>query len=112
MDAEKRKRLELAGYKIYDDAADWLGLSEEEKKLLDLRETMARAVKALRESSGLTQAQLAARIKSKQPKIANLEAGRSGFTLDYAAKVYRAMGGKVTIKLELPRRRKAKPASP
>ncbi len=112
MDAAKRKRLELAGYKIYDDAADWLGLTEEEKKQLDLRETMARAVKTLRESSGLTQAQLAVRIRSKQPKIANLEAGRGGFTLDYAAKVYRAMGGEVTIKAKPPKRRKAKPAAP
>lgn len=37
MDDEKRKAVEAAGYQIFDDAADWLGLSQEEKAEVDLR---------------------------------------------------------------------------
>ena len=37
MDAEKRKALEAAGWKFYDDAADWLELTEEERRLVEER---------------------------------------------------------------------------
>ena len=112
MDAAKRKKLELAGYRVYDDAADWLGLTDDEKKLLDVRMSVTQAIRDLRESLGLTQAQLAERLGSTQPRIANLELGQRGFSMDFAVKALLAMGGEVTIKAKLPKRRKAKPAAP
>ena len=110
--AEKRERLIKLGYRVYDDAADWLGLTDDEKRLLDLRMEVTRAIRGLRESLGLTQAQLAERLGSTQPRIANLELGQRGFSMDFAVKALLAMGGEVTIKAKLPKRRKAKPAAP
>lgn len=107
--AEKRARLEALGYRFYDDAADWLGLSEDEKKLLDVRMSVTQAIRDLRESLGLTQAQLAEKLGSTQPRVANLETGQRGFSMDFAVKALLAMGGEVTITTKLPRRRKAKP---
>ena len=37
MKTEKRKRLEKAGYAVFDDARDWLGFTEEEKILSDMQ---------------------------------------------------------------------------
>ena len=109
MDAAKRKKLELAGYRVYDDAADWLGLTDDEKKLLDVRMSVTQAIRDLRESLGLTQAQLAERLGSTQPRIANLELGQRGFSMDFAVKALLAMGGEVTITTKLPGRRKVQP---
>lgn len=112
MKAEKRARLEKLGYRIYEDAADWLGLTDEEKRLLDLRMSVTQAVRDLRTSLGLTQAQLAEKLGSTQPRIANLELGQRGFSMDFAVKALLAMGGEVTITAKVPKRRKVKPAAP
>ena len=110
--AEKRARLEGLGYRFYEDAADWLGLTDEEKRLLDLRMEVTQAIRERRESLGLTQAQLAEKLGSTQPRIANLELGQRGFSMDFAVKALLAMGGEVKITAKLPKRRKAKPAAP
>ena len=109
MDAAKRKKLELAGYRVYDDAADWLGLTDDEKKLLDVRMSVTQAIRDLRESLGLTQPQLAERLGSTQPLIANLETGQREFSMDFAVRALLAMGGEVTITTKLPGRRKVQP---
>ena len=108
MDPAERDRLEKAGYRVYDDAADWLGLTDDEKRLLDLRMEVTQAIRDLRESLGLTQAQLAEKLGSTQPRIANLELGQRGFSMDFAVKALLAMGGDVTITAKLPKPRKRK----
>lgn len=112
MDPAKRERLEQAGYRVYDDAADWLELSPEARHLLNLRIEVTRAIMKFRDALGLTQAQLAEKLGSTQPRIANLETGQRGFSMDFAVKALLAMGGEVKITAKLPKRRKAKPAAP
>ena len=109
MDLTERERLEKTGYRVYDDAADWLGLSPESRHLLNLRIELTQAILKFRDALGLTQAQLAERLGSTQPRIANLELGQRGFSMDFAVKALLAMGGEVTITTKLPGRRKAKP---
>ena len=109
---EKRARLQKLGYRVYKDVADWLELTPEERLLLNLRMEVTQAILKFRDALGLTQAQLAAKLGSTQPRIANLELGQRGFSMDFAVKALLAMGGEVTITAKLPKRRKAKPAAP
>ena len=44
MDAEKRAALEARGYAVVDDAADWLGLTDVERKVVELRVELGREV--------------------------------------------------------------------
>src|SRR5438132_9236636 len=76
MDKETRARLESAGYWI-GDAEEWLGLSEEERRMVELRVKVSRLVRSLRERHGLTQLQLAKKMKSSQSRVAKIEAGEA-----------------------------------
>ena len=93
MNAAKRKKLEAAGSVIYDDAADWLGMTEEEKKLLDVRAAARAAVRAARQRAGLTQRQLADRLGTSQPAVARIESGAAETSLDMILKALFAAGG-------------------
>lgn len=74
MDQAERKRLESRGYWV-GDAADLVELGPHERDLLDLRSRLRREIKAARERNGLTQAQVAARMKSTQARVAKAESG-------------------------------------
>ena len=60
MNDKKRKALEAAGYRV-GDVSDFLGLSEEERELVELRAAVSAAVRDGRTKRNLTQAKLAER---------------------------------------------------
>lgn len=92
MDRKKRKALEAAGFRI-GDAEDFLGLTPEERELVELRLAVSRAVRRLREERHLTQHQLAAKLKSSQSRVARLEAGAADVSLDLLFRGLFAVGG-------------------
>ncbi len=94
MDRAKRKKLEAAGFRV-GDAADFLGLSDEERQLVELRVAVGRAVRRRRAERNLTQHDLAARIRSSQSRVAKLEAGARGVSLDLMFRGLFAVGGSV-----------------
>jgi ribosome-binding protein aMBF1 (putative translation factor) len=94
MDKEKRDRLKAAGFRI-GDAEDFLELTEAERKLVELRVTISRAVRQQREALRLTQKQLADRLKSSQSRIAKIEAGAADVSLDLSFRAFFAAGGKL-----------------
>jgi hypothetical protein len=94
MDKEKRKRLEAAGWAI-GDAEDFLGLTEEERQLVELRLAVSRAIRRRREEQHITQKQLAAKLKSSQSRIAKIEAAANDVTLDLSFKALFAAGGRL-----------------
>jgi predicted XRE-type DNA-binding protein len=98
VDREKRKILEAKGYKIYDHAGDAVGMSEDEKELMDLRIKLAMAVRKQREKLALSQQALADRIKTSQPRVAKIEKAASDVSLDQIIRAYAAVGGKLDIK--------------
>ena len=108
MDAEKRKRLEAAGY-VVGDIGEFLGLTPEEVQLIDLKIEVARAIKAARVASGITQAQLAKKVGSSQPRIAAAETGGSGATLDLLFRMLFAVGGKLGRSVESATKKRATP---
>jgi ribosome-binding protein aMBF1 (putative translation factor) len=95
MKEAKRKALEAAGWRV-GDAAEFLGLSEQEEQLVALRVALARAVRRRRAAGGLSQHDLAARMKSSQSRVAKIEAGAAGVSLDLMFRGLFAAGGKIS----------------
>ena len=95
MELTKRKALEAAGFR-FGDAEDFLGLSDEERQLVELRLAVSRAVRRLREAQQLTQKELAGRLKSSQSRVAKLELGASDVSLDLLFRGLFALGGRVS----------------
>ena len=94
MEKAKRKALEKAGFQV-GDAEDFLGLTAEECRLVELRVAVCRAVRRLRERRHLTQQQLATKLKSSQSRVAKLEAGATDVSLDLLFRGLFAVGGKL-----------------
>ncbi len=92
MNSEKRRALEEAGF-VFEDAEDFLGLTAEERQLVELRVTVSRAVRDRRVSQKLTQQEVAARIHSSQSRVAKMESGSSDVSLDLMFKGFFALGG-------------------
>src|SRR5439155_8096465 len=96
MDSEKRKALEAAGWR-FGDAADFLGLTEEERQLLDARIEAAMAVRRQRKARKLSQKQLASRIKTSQPRVAKIERAAPDVSLDQILRAFAAVGGRIAV---------------
>jgi len=74
MNAQKRRRLEKAGWKV-GSAKDFLGLTAAEEAVVDLKLALARAVRQERSKRKLTQEQLGRMLGSSQSRVAKMEAG-------------------------------------
>jgi predicted XRE-type DNA-binding protein len=92
MKKEKRQALEAAGF-IFEDAEDFLELTAEERRLVELRLAVSRAVRARREQQHLTQEQVAKKLKSSQSRVAKMEAGAADVSLDLLFRGLFALGG-------------------
>ncbi|NUP96556.1 MAG: helix-turn-helix transcriptional regulator [Planctomycetaceae bacterium] len=77
----KVERLRAAGWSV-GDAAQFLGLSEEERAFVELKLRLAEAIRLARSSRGWTQAALAKRIRSSQSRIAKIEVGDPSVSLE------------------------------
>ncbi len=90
----KRATLKKAGYWI-GDAEDFLELNAEERAMVELRLALSRAVRHKRIAKKLTQQELARRIQSSQSRVAKIEAGADGVSLDLSFRGLFAVGGKL-----------------
>lgn len=98
MDATKRKALEAAGWKV-GDAAEFLGLTDEERQLLDARVELAVAIRRQREAMHLSQKQLGAIFKTSQPRVAKIEQAAADVSLDQLVRAFTAAGGRIVVKV-------------
>ncbi len=96
MDEAKRKALEAAGWR-FGDAADFLGMNDAERQLLDARVEAALAVRRQREAIKLSQKQLAVRIKTSQPRVVKIEQAAADVSLDQILRAFIAAGGRIAI---------------
>lgn len=92
MDKAKQTALEAAGYRV-GDAADFLGLTDDEAKLVELRVQVSRAIRHRRESQHLSQRELAAKLKTSQPRVAKIESAAADVSLDQMFRGLYALGG-------------------
>jgi transcriptional regulator len=97
MDHEKKKALEAAGWK-FGDAAELLGMNAEERQVLDARVELALTVRRLRRVHGLTQKQLADRMKTSQPRVAKIERAADDVSIDQILHAITAVGGRFRVK--------------
>jgi len=91
MEKNKRDKLKEKGYRI-GSAADFLKLTPEEEAYIDIRLDISNMVKAQRAKKGWTQEQLARSIGSSQSRIAKLEAGDPGISMDLMIKALLRLG--------------------
>jgi len=91
MISDKRKRLEAAGW-VSGDAADFLGMSKEEARLLEIKLNLAREIASQRGKKGLSQAELAEKVDMRQPNVARLEKNPGRVTIDVLFKILLSLG--------------------
>jgi DNA-binding XRE family transcriptional regulator len=81
MDARKRRRLEAAGWRV-GSTADFLGLTEAESELIEMRRALSRSLKSRRIKRRVTQTVLAKQLRSSQSRVAKMEAGDPSVSLE------------------------------
>jgi ribosome-binding protein aMBF1 (putative translation factor) len=109
MDKRKRKRLESAGWRV-GGAAEFLGLSEEEAAIVELKVGLGDAVKEERTRRRMTQEQLGRLLGSSQSRVAKIEAADSSVSIDLMVRCLIRMGAsrkEVASYIAAPTRRRA-----
>jgi predicted XRE-type DNA-binding protein len=91
MDNKKRKVLEAAGFHV-TDAAEWLGLSNEEKAIVDMRIKFAMEIERVCKDRGITQKELAERIGTRQSGVARMLNYPARVTLDSLIRTLLTLG--------------------
>ena len=91
MKPEKRKRLEAAGWRV-GTAREFLGLTDEEAALIELKLDLARAVKAERIRRKITQEELGKRLGSSQSRVAKMEGGDPSVSIDLLIRALLRLG--------------------
>lgn len=90
MDEAKKKRLEDQGWKI-GSASEFLELSPEESILIDIKLALSLNLKERRQRL-MTQAELADKINSSQPRIAKAENGDDSVSIELLIRAILATG--------------------
>lgn len=91
MKPAKRRRLEAAGWSVGTESG-LLRLTPEQRRLQQIKLALADSLRRLRMRAGMTQSELARRIRSSQSRIARLEAGGTGTSLDLLFRALFAAG--------------------
>ena len=91
MKTSKKKRLESAGWKV-GTADAFLGLSKEEARIVEMKLALSESLRRHRLKRRLTQQALAKKLGSSQSRVAKLESGGIGVTLDLLFRALFATG--------------------
>ena len=81
MRADRRRKLEKAGWTV-GDAGDFLGLSADERRFVEVKLALADGLRRRRERLGLTQTEVADRLQSSQSRVAKMEAAHRTVSTD------------------------------
>jgi DNA-binding XRE family transcriptional regulator len=85
MNKQKRKQLEEKGFRV-GSASDFLNLTSEEEAYIEIRLDISNLVKSQRMKKKWTQQQLADSMGTSQSRVAKIEAGNPGTSLDLMIK--------------------------
>jgi DNA-binding XRE family transcriptional regulator len=91
MRQSKREVLKEKGWKL-GTAAEFLGLSDEDMAVIELKLALGNALKARRQKKRLTQAAFAKAISSSQSRVAKMEAGDPSVSLELLIKSMLTLG--------------------
>ncbi|MBQ9343801.1 MAG: XRE family transcriptional regulator [Kiritimatiellae bacterium] len=98
MDAQRKKKLEAAGWK-FGDYADFLGMTPEEKAVVEIRIAATKEMERLHAESGISQKELARRMGTQQPNVSRLFKNPGKATLDTILQALEALGSAVPRKI-------------
>jgi len=87
----KIERIEQAGWKV-GSAQDFVGLSDEETALIEMKLALAQELKKRREARDLTQHGLAKQLGSSQSRVAKMEAAEASVSLELLIRSVLALG--------------------
>ncbi len=115
MRASKRTRLEEAGWKV-GTTSEFLGLTDEEEMLVNMKLALAAKVKQRRQQLKVTQQELAKRLGSSQSRVAKVETADKSVSIELLirslaslgasrAEIGRVIGTQVVIRKQLKRRK-------
>ncbi len=93
MRKSKRARLEQAGW-VIGTVKDFLGLSEADAVLIEMKLALSRMLRERRTQYGLSQTDLAKRLQSSQSRIAKMEAGDPSVTMDLLVSAVLLLGAR------------------
>jgi predicted XRE-type DNA-binding protein len=85
VNGDRRRRLERAGWTV-GDAGDFLGLSADERRFVEVKLALADGLRRRREQLGLTQTEVAERFGSSQSRVAKMEAAHRTVSTDLLLK--------------------------
>ena len=91
MRASTTKRLKAAGWNV-GTVKDFLKLSNEEAALVEVKLALVAAVKQARRKRGLSQTELALRMRSSQSRVAKIETGDPSVSIDLIVRALLATG--------------------
>ena len=91
MRAEKRRKLEAAGWRVVN-LQEFLNLTAEEAAFVEIKLDLARRLRELREKRHWTQAEFARRVGSSQSRVAKMEAADSTVSVDLLVRSLLAVG--------------------
>jgi ribosome-binding protein aMBF1 (putative translation factor) len=91
MDKRAKKRLEAAGWKV-GDVSEFLGLTDEEAAIVELKVRLANAVRERRSRRSLSQEQLGRLLGSSQSRVAKMEAADPSVSIDLMVRSLLRMG--------------------
>ena len=91
MKAEKRRKLEAAGWRV-GDAKEFLELTPEEAEFVEIKLALARRLREVREERNWTQAELARQVGSSQSRVAKMEAADPTVSVDLLVRSLLAAG--------------------
>ena len=81
MRKSKRARLDAAGWAM-GSVKDFLGLSEADAVLIEMKLALSRSLRERRRQRGLSQMEFAKRLQSSQSRVAKMEAGDPSVSMD------------------------------
>ena len=91
MDEVKRKKLAAKGWKV-GTAPEFLELTPDETAYIEMKVALSASLRAQRTKARISQAELARRIKSSQSRVAKMESGDPGVSIDLIVKSLLALG--------------------
>ena len=81
MKKSKQARLEAAGWAV-GSVQNFLGLSDAEAALIEVKLALSRTLRDRRQRRGVSQVELAKRLRSSQSRVAKMEAGDPSVSMD------------------------------
>ena len=93
MKKSKREKLEATGWAV-GSAQEFLGLSDADAALIELKLALSRSLRDRRQRRGLSQVELAKRLCSSQSRVAKMEAGDPSVSMDLLVSSLLILGAK------------------